>query len=62
MRAFSLKIGDIISFPEEGLTLEVLDVQEDEVRFGVVAPFLSEPAGDSGQFHEHILLSDPTFT
>jgi hypothetical protein len=63
MRTFSLRIGDIISFPEEDLTLEVLDIQEDEVCFGLVAPFLSESSGeDFERFQEHVVLLNPTLT
>ena len=35
MRAFSLRVGEIISLPEQELSIEVLDVQEDHVRLGV---------------------------
>jgi hypothetical protein len=38
MRAFSLRVGEIISLPEQGLSIEVLDVQDDHVRLGITGP------------------------
>jgi len=42
MRAFSLRVGEIISLPEQGLSVEVLDVQADHVRLAISGPFSPE--------------------
>jgi len=42
MRAYSLGIGEVISLPQHGLTIEVLDVQDDHVRLGITGPLLLE--------------------
>jgi len=35
MRAYSLGIGEVISLPQHGLTIEVLEVREHSVRLGI---------------------------
>jgi len=42
MRAYSLGIGELISLPQHGLTIEVLDVQDDQVRLGITGPLSLE--------------------
>jgi hypothetical protein len=39
MRAFSLRIGEVISLPEQDLSIEVLDVQDDHVSLRITGPF-----------------------
>ena len=38
MRDFSLNVGDVISLPEDGLTLEVMDIDGELVYLGISAP------------------------
>ena len=56
MRAFSLQVGEIISLPEQELSIEVLDVQEDHVRLGITGPFSSELAGPDLNYQEQIVF------
>jgi len=57
MRAFSLRVGEIISMPEQGLSIEVLEVQAHYVRLGITGPLLSESAGqDFLDYREEIVF------
>ena len=46
MRAFSLRIGEVISLPEQDLSIEVLNVQDDHVSLRIVGPFSPESADE----------------
>ena len=46
MRAFSLRIGEVISLPEQDLSIEVLDVQDDHVSLRITGPFSPELEGE----------------
>lgn len=46
MRAFSLRIGEVISLPEQDLSIEVLDVQDDHVSLRIIGPFSPELEGE----------------
>jgi len=46
MRAFSLRIGEVISLPEQDLSIEVLDVQDDHVSLRITGPFSPESADE----------------
>ena len=49
-------MGEIISLPEQELSIEVLDVQEDHVRLGITGPFSSELAGPDLNYQEQIVF------
>ena len=56
MRVFSLRVGEIISLPEQRLSIEVLDVQADHVRLGITGPFSPESAGQDLDYQEEIVF------
>jgi hypothetical protein len=56
MRAFSLRVGEVISLPEQGLSIEVLDVQDDHVRLRITGPFSPECPGDTLDYQEEIVF------
>ena len=57
MRAFSLRIGEVISLPEQDLSIEVLDVQDDHVSLRITGPFSPESADeDDFKLQEQIVF------
>ena len=57
MSPFSLRVGEIIFLPEQEVTIEVLDVEEDRVRLGITGPFLHKPAGqDFLNYREQVIF------
>ena len=57
MRAFSLRIGEVISLPEQDLSIEVLDVQDDHVSLRITGPFSVELEGeDDLNFQEQVVF------
>jgi hypothetical protein len=56
MRAFSLRVGEIISLPEQQLSIEVLEVQADRIRLGISGPFWPESPDRDLNYQEQIVF------
>jgi hypothetical protein len=51
------RVGEVISLPEQDLSIEVLDVQDDHVKLRITGPFSAELEGeDDFNFQEPIVF------